>query len=95
MYYRLLHNKIIASYKFSTQAGYDLKELFKGVEGTLGIITEMAIVVPPKPRVFYYIAYWYIICDYFCVHKVCESSIKVHAQLFLLYSYVQEIIIEL
>lgn len=57
--------------------GYDLKQLFIGAEGTLGIITELAIIVPPKPKVSY--------CDNFCGYKVCELSIKVHAQLFLLY----------
>jgi len=30
--------------------GYDLKQLFIGAEGTLGIITRLAIACPPKPK---------------------------------------------
>ncbi len=33
--------------------GYDLKQLFIGSEGTLGIITAAAILTPPRPKVFY------------------------------------------
>ena len=30
--------------------GYDLKQLFIGAEGTLGVITECAILCPPLPK---------------------------------------------
>ena len=44
--------------------GYDLKQLFIGSEGTLGVITEVAILIPPKPNVRYFIYYTFSLSIY-------------------------------
>ena len=41
--------------------GYDLKQLFIGSEGSLGVITAASISVPRRPKVvckFQYLFYW-------------------------------------
>jgi FAD/FMN-containing dehydrogenase len=40
--------------------GYDIKQLFIGSEGTLGIITKLAILCPPRPKVRLLLFYCYV-----------------------------------
>ena len=43
---------MILSWLYSSPPqGYDLKQLFIGSEGTLGIVTAVSILVPPRPKV--------------------------------------------
>ena len=42
----------------SPPQGYDLKQLFIGSEGTLGIVTAVSILVPPRPKVGECVCMW-------------------------------------
>ena len=46
------HIKLAAMpYCWAAMLGYDLKQLFIGGEGTLGVITALSILTPPRPKV--------------------------------------------
>lgn len=47
-YDRVSTNQTLLMYRSCT--GYDLKQLFIGAEGTLGIITAVSILTPPSPQ---------------------------------------------
>lgn len=55
-----IYNDLRGLWKDNT--GYDLKHLFIGAEGTLGIITEAAILCPLKPK---YSTVAFLNCDNF------------------------------
>lgn len=39
---------------------YDLKQLFIGAEGSLGIITKLAILTPPRPTVCFFSSLFFV-----------------------------------
>ena len=41
------HAKVIPGLPLQDNTGYDLKQLFIGAEGTLGVVTAVAILCPP------------------------------------------------
>ena len=53
--------------------GYDLKQLFIGAEGTLGVVTAVSILTPPRPKVLPIhcvcvpTAFFHIVCQC-CLH---------------------------